>query len=171
MASKRFLLAKSVFSGLRSFWQSQVSKTGFKVFSKSFGKFGFGFFVRFIFSGKVNFSQSQFFSLGFHKFSALAFWLVSFVFQNKVGLVKNCGACKIKSQKAWFWFSGKRSCTTHTCPTKHAPDAGDSAHISSSFLRLVIFLAGRLRRPRPSAGNASRWAVPRITQSYEPKRM
>ena len=41
--------------------------------------------------------------------------------------------------------------------TKRAPDAGDSAAISSSFLRLVIFLAGRLRRPRPSAGNAYRW--------------
>ena len=41
--------------------------------------------------------------------------------------------------------------------TKRAPDAGDSAAISSSFLRLIIFLAGRLRRPRPSAGNANRW--------------
>ena len=43
--------------------------------------------------------------------------------------------------------------------TKRAPDAGDSAAISSSFLRLVIFLAGRLRRPCPSAGNANRWAL------------
>ncbi|HNE03892.1 MAG TPA: hypothetical protein PLT08_05210 [Anaerolineales bacterium] len=41
--------------------------------------------------------------------------------------------------------------------TKRAPDAGDSAHISSSFTRLIIFLDGRLRRPRPSAGNANRW--------------
>ncbi len=41
--------------------------------------------------------------------------------------------------------------------TKRAPDAGDSAQISNSFLRLSIFLAGRLRRPRPSAGNANRW--------------
>ncbi len=46
-----------------------------------------------------------------------------------------------------------------TRPTKRAPDAGDSAHIPSSFTRLIIFLAGRLRRPRPSAGNANRWAV------------
>jgi hypothetical protein len=45
--------------------------------------------------------------------------------------------------------------------TKRAPDAGDSAAISSSFLRLIIFLAGRLRRPRPSAGNANRWAAAR----------
>ena len=35
--------------------------------------------------------------------------------------------------------------------TKRAPDAGDSAAISGSFLRLFIFLVGRLRRPRPSA--------------------
>ncbi len=41
--------------------------------------------------------------------------------------------------------------------TKRAPDAGDSVQISSSFLRISIFLAGRLRRPRPSAGNANRW--------------
>jgi hypothetical protein len=44
-------------------------------------------------------------------------------------------------------------------PTKRAPDAGDSAAISSSFLRLIIFLVGRLRRPRPSAGNANRWVA------------
>ena len=31
-------------------------------------------------------------------------------------------------------------------PTKRAPDAGDSAAISSSFLHLIIFLAGRLRQ-------------------------
>ncbi len=44
-------------------------------------------------------------------------------------------------------------------PTKRAPDAGDSAAISSSFLRLIIFPVGRLRRPHPSAGNANRWAA------------
>ena len=55
---------------------------------------------------------------------------------------------------------------TITRPTKRAPDAGDSAHTSSSFLRLIIFQVGRLRRPRPSAGNASRWAFgSRILQS------
>ena len=43
--------------------------------------------------------------------------------------------------------------------TKRAPDAGDSAHIPSNFTRLSIFLAGRLRRPHPSAGNANRWAL------------
>jgi hypothetical protein len=42
------------------------------------------------------------------------------------------------------------------CPTKRAPDAGESGAIPSLFLRLSIFLAGRLRRPRPSAGNANR---------------
>ncbi len=42
-------------------------------------------------------------------------------------------------------------------PTKRAPDAGDSAQIPSSFPRLSIFPVERLRRPRPSAGNANRW--------------
>ena len=41
--------------------------------------------------------------------------------------------------------------------TKRAPDAGDSAASSSSFLRLSIFLVGRLRPPRPSAGSADRY--------------
>ena len=47
-------------------------------------------------------------------------------------------------------------------PTKRAADAGDSVAISSSFLRLIIFLAGRLRRPRPSAGipYRGRWRKP-----------
>ncbi len=36
--------------------------------------------------------------------------------------------------------------------TKRAPDTGDSGAIPGIFLRLSIFLAGRLRRPRPSAG-------------------
>ena len=53
----------------------------------------------------------------------------------------------------------QRSLQAQTRPTKRAPDAGDSAAISGSFLRLFIFLAGRLRRPRPSAGNANRWAA------------
>ena len=53
----------------------------------------------------------------------------------------------------------KKVCAHERGLTKRAPDAGDSAAISSSFLRRFIFLAGRLRRPRPSAGNANRWAL------------
>jgi hypothetical protein len=56
LAGKRFHFAKSIFCGLRFLGQSQASKIGVKVFSKSFGKFGSGFFARFIFSGKVAFS-------------------------------------------------------------------------------------------------------------------
>jgi len=41
-------------------------------------------------------------------------------------------------------------------PIKRASDAGDSAQIPSSFLRLFIFLVGRLRRPHPGAGKANR---------------
>ena len=50
-------------------------------------------------------------------------------------------------------------------PTKSAPDAGDSAAISSSFPRLIIFLAGRLRRPRPNAGNANRWLAEEVAHA------
>ena len=61
---------------------------------------------------------------------------------------------KVKSVKLIFTWE---SLAIHkSSPTKRAPDAGDSAQISNSFLRLIIFLAGRLRRPRPSAGNANR---------------
>ena len=56
-------------------------------------------------------------------------------------------------------FSSNRVLHNNTRLTKRAPDAGDSAHIPNSFLRFIIFLAGRLRRPRPSAGNANRWAT------------
>jgi len=52
-------------------------------------------------------------------------------------------------------------------PTKRAPDAGDSAQISSIFPRLIIFLVGRLRRPRPSAGNAHRSAASAKKQHYK----
>ena len=44
-------------------------------------------------------------------------------------------------------------------------DAGDSAQISGSFLRLSIFPVGRLRRSRPSAGNAG--ALPFATNSMK----
>ena len=54
-------------------------------------------------------------------------------------------------------------------PTKHAPDAGDSMHIPSIFLRLVIFLAGRLRHPRPSTGNANRWAALLESEDWRPE--
>ena len=56
-------------------------------------------------------------------------------------------------------FFSKGSGKSAGCPTPRAPDVWDSAQISSSFLRLSIFPVGRLRRPRPSAGNAIRWAT------------
>jgi hypothetical protein len=74
LVSERFHLAKFAFSGLRSFWSSQVSKIGFKFFGKSFSKFGSGFFARSISSGINHGLQSQFFGIGFGKFSAFTFW-------------------------------------------------------------------------------------------------
>ena len=54
----------------------------------------------------------------------------------------------------------RQTLLSKNCPTKRALDAGDSAAISGSFLRLIIFQIGRLRAVRPSASNANRWAVP-----------
>ena len=56
-------------------------------------------------------------------------------------------------------FSANKSCVQKSRPTKRAPDAGDSVATPGIFLRLVFFPVGRLRRPRPSAGNANRWAA------------
>ena len=72
-------------------------------------------------------------------------------------------AQKIRILKIVSGFTIRESCKIRR-PTKRAPDAGDSAAISSSFTRLFIFLVGRLRRPRPSAGNANRWLARHITQ-------
>ncbi len=55
-------------------------------------------FVRFIFSGKVIFFAKSVFSTGFSKFLALAFFQFKVKFVGKVGLVKYCGACKIRSK-------------------------------------------------------------------------
>jgi len=53
-------------------------------------------------------------------------------------------------------FFKQRSSKQAGCPTKRAPDAGDSAAFSSIFLRLSIFPIGRRSAARPSAGNANR---------------
>ena len=45
------------------------------------------------------------------------------------------------------------------CPTKRAPDAGDSAHIPSIFHALAFFWSDGFAVHSPSAGNANRWAA------------
>ena len=40
--------------------------------------------------------------------------------------------------------------TMKDCPTKRAPDAGDSGAIPSLFLRLILFPVGRLPPPAPA---------------------
>ena len=64
-------------------------------------------------------------------------------------VAKDKDVCKIQSGVRCYLFSIGKSCTRRVCPTKRAPDAGDSAQIPSIFLRLSIFLVGRLRRPPP----------------------
>jgi len=99
LASKQFHFAKSVFHGLRFVWQYQVSEIGFKIFSKSFGKFGSVFFCQIHFFWQSKLFAKSVFSKGFSKFSALRFGKSVMFSKAKVRLVKNCGACKIKSVK------------------------------------------------------------------------
>ena len=91
-----------------SFLHSQVSKIDFKVFSKSSGKFGSGFFASLIFSGKTIFFAKSVVSKGSGKFSALRFGRSVVFSKIKVRLVKNCGACKIKSLKVWVLVFRRR---------------------------------------------------------------
>ena len=68
-----------------------------------------------------------------------------------MGFIYRCFGFMVQILEKWrVRFQSKNGLT------KRAPDAGDSAHIPNSFTRLSLFLAGRLRRPRPSAGNANR---------------
>ena len=119
------------FSWLAFFWSSQVSKISFKVFSKSFGKFGSGF-CQAQFLRQSYYLAKSFFGKRFGKFGFSVFNVHSFGF-SKVSIAKNFITCKIKSVWRRFWFSGKASCTSHTCPTKRAPDQRDSAAFSSIF--------------------------------------
>ena len=151
MASKWFHSAKFFFLACALFDKVRFLKLAI-FFQQKFWQVWFRFFRQVYFFWQSSLLAKSVFSKGFGKSSALAFWQVNLIFQNKVGLVKNDVACKIKSQKAWFLFLGKGSCITRSHLTKRAPDAGDSAHIPSIFTRLSLFPVGRLRRPRPSAG-------------------
>ena len=93
-----FCLARS------SFWNRLQD------FQQKFWKVWFWLLRRVHFFWQSNFLVRSVFSKGFSKFSALAFFQVCNNFQNKVGLVKNCGACKIKSVKAVFCFLASESC-------------------------------------------------------------
>ena len=102
------------------------------------------------FNGKVRFlkSASRFLANVFCKFG-LGFFVRLFFSGKGLGLQSHFFSVRF----------GKRA----GYPTKHAPDAGDSAQISSSFLRLSIFPVGRRSAARPSAGNANRWAALDLT--------
>ena len=49
---------------------------------------------------------------------------------------------RCKTRRVCFQTASESSIQSH--PTKRAPDAGDSAHIPSSFLRLSLFPVGRM---------------------------
>ncbi len=69
-ASKSFYRSKFAFVASIIFRQSQISKIGFKVFSRGLYKICSDFFVRFTFSGKGSGLQSHFFSKRFGKFGS-----------------------------------------------------------------------------------------------------
>ncbi len=108
LASKRFRLAKCAFLACVLFRSNQVSEISFKVFSQSFCNISSGFFVRLIFFWQRNFLARSFFQHWFRQVLALAFFQVMFIFNSKVGLVKNCRACKIKSLKGWVLVFRRR---------------------------------------------------------------
>ena len=76
-------------------------------------------------------------SIGFFEKSVLAVAKDKVVCQNFVSLAK-------------VFFITVVSCVTRKCPTKRAPDAGDSGAIPSLFLRLSIFPVGRRPAARPA---------------------
>jgi len=75
------------FCGLRFFWQSQVSKISYIFFSKSFGRFGSGFFAKFFFWRSRLFVKSIF----RHRFRQI---LGSGVFVSQSYFPKQSRACK-----------------------------------------------------------------------------
>jgi len=98
-----FFLAKSGFQNRLHFFSAKVLASLVHAFCQAH------------FLWQSNFFAKSVFRKGFGKFSALAFFQVSRNFQNKIRLVKNCGAGKIKSVKAGFWFLGGESskCRAH----------------------------------------------------------
>jgi hypothetical protein len=103
------------FFGLRFVWSSQALKIGYIFSAKVSASLGQAFSSGLFFFFQSNLFAKSVFSKGFSKSSALAFLQFKVGFVGKVGLVKNCGACKIKSVKAGFWFLGGESskCRAH----------------------------------------------------------
>ncbi len=93
------------------------------------------------------------------------YWLFIISAVNTFGFLRLVKVRKVILPNLQCCLAWVRSLQFIQRPTQRAPDAGDSAAISSSFLRLSNFLAGRLRHPRPSAGNANRWAAGAVTQN------
>jgi len=87
-------------------------------------------------------------------------WLASF--RDGFGFYVQCHLARV-AQKGLLWacrFTTTVGESASPCPTKRAPDAGESGAIPSLFLRLSLFPVGRRSAACPSAGNANRWAFP-----------
>ncbi len=158
LAGKRSHLAKSVFYGLRFVWSNQVSKIGY-IFSAKVLVSLVRAFLSCSFFLASDFLAKSVFGKDFGKSSALVFWLVRLGFQNKVGLVKNCGTCKIKSVKGVVLFLGGVSFCPSSCQQSVHPTLGSLRQSQAVSYALAFFQLDGFAVPRPSAGNAYRWAL------------
>jgi hypothetical protein len=114
LASKGFYRSKFAFVASIHFRQSQVlaqppaDEIGYIFSAKVSTSLVQAFCQARFFFWQVSFLAKSVFSKGFGKSSALAFFQFCLGFNGKVGLVKNCRACKIKSLKDWILFFRRR---------------------------------------------------------------
>jgi hypothetical protein len=92
---------------LRSFWQCQVSEIGYIFSTKVLASWVWAFSPGSFFWQSKFFAKSVF-CKGYDKFSVLRFGKSVVFSKIKDGLVKNCGACKIKSVKGVVLFFRQR---------------------------------------------------------------
>ena len=128
-------------------------------FQAEFWQVWFGLFcqVHSLWQSKL-FAKSVF-SKAFGKSTALVFSQFNLNFQSKVGLVKNCRACKIKSVKGWVLVFRRRVLHKSGTLTKRAADFRESAASRSIFLASGFFYIANRIHARPHAGNANRCQV------------
>jgi hypothetical protein len=100
-------LAWFVFLACVLFGQVRFSKSA-TFFQQKFWQVWFGLFRQVHFLWQSRFFVKSVFSKGFGKFSSLSFFQVALIFNGKVRLIKNYGACKIKSPKGWVLFFRRR---------------------------------------------------------------
>jgi hypothetical protein len=67
----------------------------------------------------------------------------------------------MSAYRRWLWFLASESRSSHTCPTKRALDAGDSAASTSIFLALSFLCSQTESTPTPAPVTLTGWATRR----------